>query len=181
MKKIIGITLIIIGIIASLFFQKYHGDLIPFPILWMCLGILVAVLGFTLLQKGFSLPKKNKVESEIDRLKQEGHKVLVKFEDCNIISNNYHKEVPKGNDYNEQAYNTLFDNKNAVKNVNVLQSRIVYTDKINNYEYVSPLIFKDRITISFILDKYESTNLYIDKNDYKHYYFDLDFFNDYYD
>jgi hypothetical protein len=141
------------------------------------MGITLGITGLLLILRNTPIRKTKIIDSEIYKLKKEGHKIHVDFNECKIISNNYYKEVPRSSDYRAQALDTLFDNKNAVKNVAVLKSRIVFKDSINNYEYVSPLIFKDKITISFILDKYKITTLYVDKKEYKHYYFDLDFFN----
>jgi hypothetical protein len=41
--------------------------------------------------------------------------------------------------------------------------------------FVSPVIPKDKITLSFYFDRQRQTTLYVNKTDRSHYYFDLKF------
>ena len=165
MKRIITIILILTGIASFLFY----------PSIWFIISLLIAIVGLFVIFRSPENKILKKVQPEIDRLKLEGHKIFVNFDDCEILTNNYHKEVPRSSNYRAQAFDTIFDSKNAVENIAVIQSRITYKDPINNFVYVSPLIFKDKITISFLLDKYKDTYVYVDRNNQGLYYFDLEF------
>ena len=190
MKRIIGIILIVIGALSSLFLKNYNGDIIPFPTLLFFLGLIILLIGIWLQFSGKSKDErilKSKMQEEINRLKQTGRIVNVDFKDCEIESNNYYNEISKTDNYimpdrikyKIQAWDSIFDSGNAVENVEINQSRIVYKDKNSNTNetYVSGIISKDKITLSFYLDKFEKTKIYVDKDDKELYYFDLEFLN----
>jgi hypothetical protein len=182
MKRLLGIVLIIIGILTYLFFRNYTGNFLPYSTLWFFVGIILVIIGFRLFitSKSKHVQQLEKsFQEEIDRLKHYGEKINVDFKDCEIISSNYYKEVPKSSNYRVQALDSIYDSSRSVENVEINQSRITYQDKNLSYDYIfiSPLINKDNITLSFTLDKYKKTTIYVDKKDKSLYYFDLEFLN----
>lgn len=66
-----------------------------------------------------------------------------------------------------------------VEQVQIKQTVIIfYKPNIRNGQtdkFISRVIPKDKITLSFYLDKQKQTTLYVDKTNKDHYYFDLDF------
>ena len=183
MKKLFGIVLMVIGVLAYLFFRKYHGDLISYPILWYFAAIIIFLIGARLFIKS-KIRKEEKLEesykAEIAKLKETGNKLGVDFRDCEIVTSNYFKEVPQGSNYEIQAWDTLYDNSRTVRNVEISQSRVIYKYKEPEKEtiFVSPIINKDKITLSFLLDKHKATTIFIDKDNKNIYYFDLEFLNE---
>ena len=179
MKSIIGIILIVIGVLVYLFFKNYHGELFSYPILWFFAGITLIWLGFYLIRKSKSESNqkvKDSYKKTISKLKECGLKIPVEFRDCEIIANKYYQEIAKSKNLKIQAWDSLYDPGSNVKIEEVNQSRISYQDKAKNEQiFISPIIYKDEITLSFILEKHIGTSIYIDKNNPKVYYFDLEF------
>jgi uncharacterized membrane-anchored protein YhcB (DUF1043 family) len=106
MKRIIGIILAVIGLLLYLVFRTYSGDLIPYPTLWFIIGIIIGIAGLLMFITGKTKTQKeteNKIEKQINFLKQYGTKIDVKFKDCEIINNNYFREALKSQNYKVQA------------------------------------------------------------------------------
>lgn len=179
MKRILGLLLIVIGVLTYLFFRNYNGNILPYPTLWFFVGIILAIIGLRLFVTSKSQKQKSfesELYAQIDTLKQHGKVIIVNLKDCEIISSNYFKEIPKSNNYRIQAWDSILDSSNAVKNVEINQSRIVYKDK--DEVYISSIINKDKVTLSFTIENYGQTNIYVDNNDKSLYYFDIEFLNE---
>ncbi|NOU59614.1 hypothetical protein [Marinifilum caeruleilacunae] len=179
MKRIVGIILIVVGVLLYLFFRNYDGNFLPYPTLWFFIGIILAIIGFKLFVTSKSKTEKEieeSYQSEIKRLKENGDKISVEFKDCEIVSSNYHVELPKSSNYRVQAWDSLYDNGKSAENIEINQSRIIYKNENSedNNVFISPLINKDEITLSFRLSNYKSTVIYVDKLDKDLYYFDLE-------
>lgn len=183
MKKKLGIVFIVIGVLIYLFFRNYEGNFVSHPILWFFIGITFIIIGFILIvtsKSKFESKLEKSFQNEVDRLKESGDRIKVDFKDCEIISNNYYKEVVKSSSYRVQALDSLYDSSRAVENIEINKSRITYQDKnlSDDYIFISHLINKDKITLSFTLSKYKKTTIYVDKKDENQYYFDLEFLNE---
>jgi len=182
-KIILGILLIIIGLLTYLFFRKYSGDLIPYTIIWYFAGILCAIVGFLLVKSGLTSRDRKvtqDLKAEIDKFKSTADKIKVNFNDCKIRTNNYTEQVEKVKNYRAQAFDAMYDSSKNIENVNVNQAVLIFeTENYGQKEhYYSPTIYKDEITLRFLLDRKKETNIYIDRDNRGRYYFDLEFLND---
>jgi hypothetical protein len=180
MKTITGIILIIVGLISLLFFENYSGR----EVLYLLMGYLISfgMIGVGgLLVNGALAEEKRRRDKEKEKLvskfKANSEKILVDFDKCEIISNNYVEEVETESFNNNQAWEALYDSERNVKKVEVNQARLLFeADRFGTKEkFYSSMICKDEITIRFLLAKQKETFIYIDKNDKDRYYFDLDF------
>jgi hypothetical protein len=141
-----------------------------------------------------TLISRNAIDSKqrrqiIDELKMNGEKIRVDFKICEIKEHNYSEQkdpyydsvVIPGRPNLIQALNEMGDNTGSTEIPTINQTVIVY--KYDNRRsgaierFVSRVIPKDRITLSFYLDKQQQTTLYVDKTNRSQYYFDLDFLN----
>lgn len=182
MKRLIGIIFISVGLLLFLFFRHYSGDFLPHPSLLYLIGFILIVIGYLLFNKSksYSASKKEKLMiSEIKRLKQEGKKIKINFKDCKVITTNYYEEVPKNSNYKIQAWDSLYNDSDGVESIEINKSRIIYhyNNYNDNYTYISPIINKDKFSLSFLLEKQKEINLYIDRTDESLYYFDIEFLN----
>lgn len=178
MKNILGIILIVVGVILFLFFKNYNGSLLPYPTLWFFVGIILVFLGIRLFASSkLKIVKESEKShlSEIKRLKENGEKIFVELNDCEIVSSKYQMELPQSRNYRVQALDSLYDNNKSVDTVEINQSRIIYKNTDIDRVFTSPLIDKDKITLTFTLSKHKSTVIYVDRLDKDLYYFDLEF------
>lgn len=73
---------------------------------------------------------------------------------------------------------TTMDNAENKDSINKRTSVVIYRLPLpsNQFEeYVSPIIFKDEVTLSFLLDKQKKTYIYVNPDDKSKYFFDLRF------
>ena len=195
-KRILGGILMFTGFIMYFFFKHYKGDIIPYPILFFIIGIVIFLLGFGLLAATFcSVDRKNEsdVFSQIDDLKRNGERLIIDVNTCKIISNNYREVIDDDNmnDYQFlemgqtkliQGLGGLVGGKYSEENQQSIHLSCIVIKyenlKIGEMEtFVSAPISKDAITLSFYLDRQKEINVYVDKSYRNCFYIDLDFLN----
>lgn len=194
-QRIIAVILIGAGFFTILFFRKYSGELIPYPVLFYGLGVLSVLLGFLLLRNSVVSAKKNQQKSisdAVNSLKLNSEKIIVDLSKCEIKEHHYKEEPEISEDPNTLLHQTiehhlpilgvasLISNSKTEK-VNVVQTVLIYNHHNNRTgeieRFISRIIAKDEITISFYLDRQKQTTLYVDTQNRNRYYFDLDFLN----
>src|SRR5450432_4234474 len=96
-KKLFGYTIAAIALISISFFSHYQGDLIPYPMLWIILSIIVLATGFYI-----ALTSKTKKEmvtaaeysNHHNQLVATGEQIKLDIDSCEIKENNYYEEIP---------------------------------------------------------------------------------------
>ncbi len=176
MKKVLAVIVGFIGFALYVFGRNYGGEYIILQILPYLIGAALLFLAFKLYQSPSKEEKTMEEEGQkiIQRLKLHGTKKVIDLRECEVLSNNYQKEIQRGALPDVQAWNAL-NSETAVENIEVNQSRLVY--KEGNQTFISPLIYKDKTTLEFKLHEHKKANIYIDKNTPSMYYFDVDFLN----
>ncbi len=192
LNRITAYTLFVLGLLTMLFFRHYTGDIIPYPWVFLLAGILMLIIGYALLRNSPE-PKeaaaRKVLRQTIADLKENGQQLAVDLTTCEIRSRDYieTKEL-----YNEAGgiaqlvtpwpilgVMYLVDRSDRGGTEEVHQS--VFICLVDNprtgqtERYISPIIPKDKISLSFYLETQKTTTLYIDKADRARYYFDLDF------
>jgi len=172
---IAAFVLLLLGSLVSLFFRHYHGNMISHPWIFYLGGILLGLIGSFLLVLAGSTAERatsQKRSRLIADLEANGEKILVDLNACEI----------KGNDYTETIEITHvhaptdFITGDVEQSVFIFQHEDTRTGKLERF--VSPIIQKDKITLSFYFDRQRQTTLYVNKTDRSHYYFDLNFLAD---
>jgi hypothetical protein len=179
-KFIIGTLLFVIGLVTWLFFRRYNGEVIPVPIVWYFTGIACMLFGLLQIRKGYSQLNKQVIidlQAEVNNFKLTADKILVDLNSCEIKANNYTEQVVDQRSYRSQAFDTMRGSPKKYGDIYINQAMLIFeTEKYGQKErYYSPTIYKDEITLRFLLDKQKETYLYIDKNNREKYYFDLEF------
>jgi hypothetical protein len=141
-------------------------------------SIVLEVLAFIIIiYLSIKRRKKRYAVDPVALLRSKGRKIEVNLRKCEIKTNNYTEEVEryKGLPYSSdiQFGNAIMgDEMKNVKQVEINRSVIIY--KHEGITYHSPVISKDKITLSFLLDSQEKTFIYTDPQT-GDYYFDLEF------
>jgi hypothetical protein len=177
MKSIFGTLLITAGCFIYMFIVNFDGSILSYTPLWLALGIIVGYIIFVTSKSRKEKIAESRKHDAINRLKQLGKVIKTSIEDCELISNDYFKEIPKSGNLRVQGWDSLYDSSRTVKNVEIYQTRIVYKPKDTYYNemYMSPIINKDKETLSFIFPKNKEICIYVDRDDRSKYYFDIDF------
>ena len=194
-RRILAYILFGLGFLTVTFFRKYSGELIPYPFLFWLLGLGMFWGGFLFLR--YTPPTsyinaQKQITEIIKDLKENGEKIIVDLNKCELKSNSYTEERERYGHQNElltlglereiQSLNAMGGGSmRNIEQVEILQTVIIYS-KLNNKtgvteKFISRVINKDETTLSFYLDRQKQTTLYVDKTNRQRYYFDLDFLN----
>jgi hypothetical protein len=138
--------------------------------------LMVPIVILLLIERFKSQPHPEDIKYILD-LKQTGIRVPVDLTKCKIISNNWTIQKP------EKTNQTILFNEitgNSHENqltTDATLSRIQFTTLVNGHEktFTSPTIAKDRTTLHFLCEIQKETSIYIDRDNSKYYFFDLDF------
>lgn len=178
-RKIIGYSIAVFSSVAAVIFGRHPSDLIPYPYLWLGLSIVLIILGLYIAvsgEEGIQKLQNEKLKKDFEEFIRNADKIEVNLEECTIKTNNYVQEYELPKNYKSQALDAIYDETLNVKRDSVNQAVLVF--KMEEYEskkYYSPIIYKDESTIKFLVDKYKTAWLYIDKLDRSKYYFVLPF------
>ncbi|MFK8055204.1 MAG: hypothetical protein AB8F78_03700 [Saprospiraceae bacterium] len=180
MKRALGIALMIIGGILTIFFKNYNGESIPYPTLLFYLSQGLAILGISIFAASRSKIERKAEDLyrvEVKRLIEHGIKIEVDLTQCEIVSSSYSEEIPRSSNLRVQGLDALGGSSNLTKRIEVNQSRLIYKaeDSSETRIFISPIIDKDEATLSFLLDSQKVTNIYVDVDTPNLYYFDLNF------
>jgi hypothetical protein len=172
---IAAFILLILSSLISLFFRHYNGTMISHPWIFYLGSILLGLIGIFLRVLAASTAERaagQKQSRLIADLKANGEKILVDLTACEIRANHYtdtieiqHVHRPSdiiAEDVQQSVF--IFQHEN--------------TRKGTIEKFVSPVISKDKITLSFYFDRQRQTTLYVNKVNRSHYYFDLNFLAD---
>ncbi len=192
-RRILAYILFGLGFLTVTFFRRYSGNLIPYPFLFWLLGLAMFWGGFLLFRYTPStkeLSIQQTMRYLISDLKENGDKIRVDLTKCQLREHNYTEERDRDGHKNElltldiereiQGWNALGGGAmRNVEQVQVTQTVIIYS-YLNNRtgkteKFISRVVPKDKISLTFYLDKQIETTLYVDKTNRERYYFDLDF------
>ena len=195
MKILISFLFIVSGLLLITFFRIYSGEANHYPFLFWMTGLILMIAGGFILYlhvKTTELTQEKVANTIINDLKLKGEKIIVDFSQCEIKGNNYTEEREITNNQSDliipsseqdiQILNALGGGAmRNIEQVEVTQSVIVFSKQNSRSglteKFVSPVIYKDKITLSFHMEQQKETNLYVDKKDRSKYYFDLNFLN----
>lgn len=180
--RITGIILIILGLLDIFFFWNYSGEVIPLPMVWLIGGVVMVSLAVFLLFRSFTdaaASLDEVVRDQVDQLKQEGEKIEVNLDECEIMTNNYTRELERKSK-RAHAIDAVYDSSQNIITETVNQAVLVYKRGINGEEetFYSPTIYKDETSLRWLLERQKKTAIYVDKDDRSLYYFDVAFLKD---
>lgn len=112
-------------------------------------------------------------------LKMTGNRITVKAEDFTVFTSNYYEESLNTDNLETRMLDGLIDRQtDHVREREICYLSCAYQAENNTYiELLSPYIYKDRVTVNFLLEKHRQISIYLNPADCREYYFDLDFLN----
>ncbi len=187
MKRILGWTAFGIGLLILTFFRRYNGNVIPYPWIIYISGIICFIAGFFLLRKTPTNSANKLYEKAmvfINQLKENGERLTVDLDKCEIKENHYVQEPDAYRNASEFEIITATDliylyNKfnTQTSDSQVYQSVAIYKTIYKGKEqtFYSLTIAKDKVNLLFKFSAQKTTTIYIDKTDLNKYYFDTEF------
>jgi hypothetical protein len=111
-------------------------------------------------------------------LKMTGNRITVSAEDFTIFTSNYYEETVNTENLEVRMLDGMIDRQtDHVREREICYLSCAYQDNNTYIELLSPYIYKDRVTVDFLLEKHKQISIYLNPADCREYYFDLDFLN----
>ncbi|MBO9595039.1 MAG: hypothetical protein J7599_19195 [Niabella sp.] len=182
-RKLFGIPLMIIGGMVFLFFlynlQNIH---IPRAGLYATAGAIIFIAGTLLIDPHpyFKYRRqKAAARKALNNLLINGEKITVDLRECVITAHKYYETFETGTNRSRALDAAIGEAHRNIRSVEIRQSIFSFSyfnPRLNQTEiFKSPVIYKDNITLEFLLHHQQTTCLYVSKSDRSLYYFDLDF------
>lgn len=182
-KKLLGIPFMIIGGMVFLFFlynlQNAH---IPRAGLYAAAGAVLFIAGTLLIDPHpyFKYRRQRAAaRNAFNDLLANGEKITVDLRGCVITAHQYSEEIETGTNRSRALDAAIGQAHRNIRPVEIRQSFFsffYFNPGLNQTEtFKSPVIYKDNITLEFLLHHQQTTYLYVNKSDRTQYYFDLDF------
>lgn len=174
-----GVGIISIGAISLFILFTTEDELLPYQGLWEFVFGLMLTLPFFIF---YHLDKHNlkladkEYENSRKSNKRKAKKIRVDLTKCNIECDSSYERIESNNPSNiRDPWEGIKPSKNLVKNIQHSECVIVYEMEYQGKKvrFESEIIFKDKITLSFMLEHEKETDLYVKPNG--KYFFDLDF------
>lgn len=171
----IGIGLVLIGAIivyGTLRANGFNGYILATGVLLIVVPIAIYVI-----IERLTFRERPNVRHLKD-LKLTGIKIPVDLTNCKVKSNSWTTEVEKYDNPRIVFLNEVSGHSD--KNIERIESnlsRVEYSCDFNGKRrtFLSPTIAKDKVTLRMLLEMQKETAIYIDRDNSKCYYFDLDF------
>lgn len=173
MKRLLGFILLGLSTVSVLFFRKYNGTVIPYPLLWYALFIVIGFLGVTLIYKSMVATiriAEKQSDNARSQFKNTGERIKVDFDSSSFHSRSYQHQVP--DDRLEVTSIHLFSSliPNPERNEIVSRSSISFT--FGKEVFVSSFNV-DAVTLrSYVIQ--EKLFVYVNRNNRLEYVFDLE-------
>lgn len=191
LRRFIGYSLILAGVLINTFFRGYNGHYIQTPIFYLALGTIFFISGLLILKLTASKKEIDMtmvIETKIKELKSIGENITVNLLDCDILEYENSQEDASFFKNKQQLLELDIERKiqalNSLKE-NTIDTTIKKTIIVFTYsniklgiteKFISRSIPKDKATLQYnIIKDNETTTLYVMKNNRHEYYFDLDF------
>jgi hypothetical protein len=173
LKKIAGYFLAGIGFISFTFFINYKGSVISFSTLWFIVSLLIGIIGVYLIStsKTAKISRQEKYnEKRVAQLKQNGEKILLTKDNCEIRENNYYEEGNDARLHRIQEIDALYDPNENYTQKFIEQTVIVYSynNGFNKIRMTSQSFPFGTETLKYYIEN-KSLVLYVsplDKSDY---------------
>lgn len=171
----IGIGLVLLGgiiVYATLRANGFNGYILATGVLL----IVVPAAIYFIIEK--LTPRQVTHVRHLRDLKLTGMKIPVDLAACEVKSNNWTMEVARYDSPRVAFLNEI--SGHSEKNIEKIEanlSRVAYTCDFNGKPrtFLSPAIAKDKTTLRILLEMQKETAIYVDMDDDRYYFFDLDF------
>lgn len=178
-KLVIGLGLSGLGVLVLLFVKHFNAKLLTI-LLMLLAGWTLIIIGFLILKRSkLHIIKKleKELKENISFLKNKGELRKILFSNLTIGARSEIHEEYTSFPSKVVILDGMYGIDRRKKKVRLDYSVITYEERINekSQRYYSPEIDKDYITLSFLLEKKNQIDLYIDKGNRNNYYFDLEF------
>ena len=177
----ISVAVMIIGSIILYILINSKQDIIPNQWVWelALLGIILSpfIIGLLVDRRNLKIANKE-FKKRIKKQKSKFKKIRVDLSKCKLECNSSYERVESNNPAEiSNHWEGLKPSKNVVKNIQKSECVLVFEMdwKGELVRFESEVIFKDEVTLSFLLEKQKFIVLYIKPD--RQYFFDLDFLN----
>ncbi len=157
MRIIFGTFFIIASILGTIFFNRYSGPAITYPVLWYIFFVLIGIIGFLLFRRSSKKVERTINEFEkknIEEIKKNAERIELDFDQCEFKNGGYSHEVI---DENVNSLNWISPGitYTPTKTERVENSTLVYKHTIagNTERYIESFPFDSTTLKFYVLNK----------------------------
>ncbi len=178
MRTAVGLLLIVLCFLGTIFFRSYHGTVIPYPPLWYTLFIVLGLFGMRHIISSFKKSKKvieDAINIANERFKSNAEKIELNFDECEFKNGSYAHQVEDPNISSVKFFApTSIASTDTMITETVIQSYLTYTQSINGEvcKFISHSFPFDQTTLKFYVLN-DNISLYVDRFNREKYLFDL--------
>jgi hypothetical protein len=179
MRIIVGLLLIIVCFLGTIFFSHYNGTVIAYPILWYVSFVILGSLGMWLISSSIRKAKRvinQVVGTQLEKLKSNAEKIELDFDKCEFKSGSFSDDVDDPNISTIKLFapgSAAFIETKTTETV--IQSYLTYTGIINSTvcKFVSQSFPFDKETLKYYVNNHNIA-LYVDRFNREKYLFELE-------
>lgn len=110
-------------------------------------------------------------------LKATGNRITVNAENLTVFTSNYYEEISDNDNFDVLLMDGFIGHQaDHVREREICYLSCAYQPQNDPpIELLSPYIYKDKLTVHFLLEKHKQISIYLNPADNREYYFDLDF------
>lgn len=178
MRIVIGLFLLLLCFLGTIFFRRYDGTIIPYPALWYLFFIILGFIGAWLVASSINKSTSNferAVNAEVERLKTNAERIQLEFDKCEFKSGSFSREVEDVNRSPAHLFAPGYlESMDKTVTETVHQSYLIYTEIVNGEtsQFISQSFPIDLVTLKFyVLNDYMT--LYVDRFNRERFVFEL--------
>ena len=178
MRVVVGLLLIILCFLGTIFFRHYNGTVVPYPLLWYIFFIVLGLLGLWLITRSLRTSTKvieEAVNSEIEKFKSTSEKTELNFDKCEFKSGTFSRQVEDPNMSSVKLFAPAsIASSDTMIAETVIQSYLIYSETIDGkvLKFISHSFPFDQTTLKYYVLN-NKISLYIDRSSRENYLFDL--------
>jgi DNA-binding ferritin-like protein len=182
MNRLLGYTLLSLGLVGFVFFLNYKGTAIPVKELWFVLSLFVMGAGaYFVTRHKLKLEVSEQYETIqdnlADRLRATGELVKVTLDNSEVKARTFQQEATTSAFPSRMEMLDSLGGRTTNIITEIQQTYIVlyrtYGDR--TYKFTSRAMAQDTLTIKRYMETNGSINLYVDRTNPTQYFFDLPF------
>jgi hypothetical protein len=170
-----GLAVIVISAITLFVFYSNEDEIVPYQWFWESVLFFTMTLPFIIFKLSDKKSFKKADNDNKNNKPKKTKRIRVDLSKCKIESNASYFRNESNNQESTSRWEGAYPSKNIITNTKVTECVLVIDLEKNgeNVRFTSETIFKDEVTLSFLLEQKKMIDLYIQPNG--NYFFDLDF------
>jgi hypothetical protein len=177
MRTILGVFLLSVAVLGTIYFRNYTGSIIAYPYLWYLLFILLGIFGIWLVYSALKSKMTQAYQRNneaIEMMKRTAAIIELDFDKCEFKNGSYSQEVEVSSTSAIDLLTNSSPGAGKMTTEHITRYYIVYTDDVNGESgrFISQAFPLD-LTMLKLQVMNRKLSLYVDRFDKNKYFFEM--------